>query len=304
MQNLIETFLSIKAPGSGRTYRQALEQWGEFIGDRWSKAKPSDAIKLYGYLKRQPGERGRRAADATVNKKWHAVSSFYGYLVAMGETKANPFLVASKTFSKRQATQVRPTVLIPFKVVSQFFEAPDLGTKIGVRDRCIIKLLFAGALRRSEAAGLSLSDISVTQKGALYVTLRQSKAGKRQTRRLAPWAWDSINDLVIQRREEGASENSPLLTWYHKGIKSSEVNLTGNAIYKIFVSYAKSIGLHATPHSARATAASRLAEMGYRDWEIAEILGHASPHMARVYDKRSRSVDESVIANLDFTEVA
>src|SRR6185295_1946492 len=45
---------------------------------------------------------------------------------------------------------------------------------IGLRDRALILLGFAGAFRRSELVGLDLADLDFTQDG-LTVTLRRSK---------------------------------------------------------------------------------------------------------------------------------
>ena len=53
----------------------------------------------------------------------------------------------------------------------------DPGTIIGVRDRAIILLGFAGMLRRSEIAALLVGDVATSDEG-LTVTVRRSKTDK------------------------------------------------------------------------------------------------------------------------------
>jgi site-specific recombinase XerD len=56
-------------------------------------------------------------------------------------------------------------------------------TLVGLRDRALILLGFAGALRRSELVGLDVADLLKTEKG-LLITIRRSKTEKRKASRL------------------------------------------------------------------------------------------------------------------------
>jgi len=52
---------------------------------------------------------------------------------------------------------------------------PDIETAAGLRDRAIMELLYATAMRRAEAAGLKLWDIDY---GRRAITIREGKGGK------------------------------------------------------------------------------------------------------------------------------
>jgi Phage integrase, N-terminal SAM-like domain len=58
------------------------------------------------------------------------------------------------------------------------------GTRVGLRDRALLLLGFAGAFRRSELVGLNMADLEFTRAG-LIVTLRKSKTDQEgRSRRL------------------------------------------------------------------------------------------------------------------------
>ena len=66
--------------------------------------------------------------------------------------------------------------------IRAMLEATDAGL-IGVRDRAVILLGFAGAFRRAELVGLEISELDFNRDG-LTVTLRRSKTDHRSKQSL------------------------------------------------------------------------------------------------------------------------
>ncbi len=55
-----------------------------------------------------------------------------------------------------------------------------------------------------------------------------------------------------------------------------------------------------SPHSARATAITKLLDSGFSHRDVQEFSRHASVQMVEIYDKRRLQVDESPAKKLEF----
>ena len=59
-------------------------------------------------------------------------------------------------------------------------------------------------------------------------------------------------------------------------------------------------GNFVSPHSARATAITKLLSDGFSHREVQEFSRHASIQMVEVYDKRRISIDDNPASDLDY----
>jgi integrase len=73
--------------------------------------------------------------------------------------------------------RARPLELEP---VARIVEAIDARTLAGLRDRALLLLGFAGALRRSELVALDVEDLDFDPARGLQVTIRRSKTDQEQ----------------------------------------------------------------------------------------------------------------------------
>ena len=159
--------------------------------------------------------------------------------------------------------------------------AIDPTTAIGARDRAVILLGYASALRPSELAALQLADIA-TRPGGLLVTLRRSKTdqdgygqlvgvARGQRRHTDPVraleAWTNI-------RPEG---QGPLFTRVHRaGVVTTEP-IGPRAVSRLLQSRAIAAGLDGIPvsgHSLRAGHATTAAANGATIDRIAAQTRH------------------------------
>lgn len=291
MSFLVEQFLVLKRPATRKSYSAAWRQWCEFRRSKGIKATPGEALKFLHHL------RFGGASDNTLNNRYAALCSIYGFLVDMGALPKNPFSAIKRVFSTRQRRQVRPTKLIATEEVLAALEAPPANTRWGVAERALLAILFGSGLRRSEARGLRVGDIIVGE-GPLYgLELEHTKAGKRQQRRLPAWAWEYLAPLVSQRKEEGAGANDWLFVFYYRDGTTKGRQLSDATVYRIYREYTG-----AAPHSARATFATRLLEQGAHREDVADALGHADAQAVKVYDKRLRTLNDSVAGDITYRD--
>jgi len=225
-------------------------------------------------------------------------------LVSSGLAGQNPFDVDRVPPPSAKSGQKRPTEMIGFALVKRIVErASDLTPK-GLRDRAVLSVLFGGGLRRSEVVALRLNDVCRSAQGTVFLRLRATK-GKRDAEQALPgWAAKTIDRLVQQRLKEGALPADFLFISYQgRGGKSPTSNpLSDSGLYALFKAYCRQAGAGAyvTPHSARATAITKLLADGIPHRQVQEFSRHSSVQMVELYDKRRISVDSNPGKDLEF----
>lgn len=336
----LSAFLSMRAPNTQTTYLGIVNEWCEFLGaaagsalaaQRISNAKDLHAMAYKRWLEARPGERPRVArkssleravqrveirenkkkdgyqdtlSNATIHKKFAALRRIYRMLVASNLASENPFDVDRVPPPPAKSGQKRPTEMIDFTLVNQIVAKAVDTTPKGLRDKAILSALFGAGLRRSEVVALRLNDVCRTAQGTIFLRLRATKGKKDAEQALPSWAAKTITALVEQRLKEGANASDHLFISYRgKGGNSPTSNpISDSGVYLLFKEYCEraGAGTFVTPHSARATAITKLLADGIPHRQVQEFSRHSSIQMVELYDKRRISVDENPGKDLDF----
>jgi integrase len=215
--------------------------------------------------------------------------------------KVNPFAVERST-RWRRPVEKRPTLAVPFEKVEEMLERPSRHTTEGKRDRAILALLFGGGLRRSEVTRLRLRDLQKSVSGQRYILLRDTKTSPLVEHALPDWVLDTIDVWIIERERLAPSTDFLFPSPQTAGDKISD-----SSVYFLFRKYLREVGLSAkdySPHSARATAITKLLSDGVGHREVQEFSRHASVSMVEWYDKRFLGIDKSPAKGLSFSLAA
>jgi integrase len=244
-------------------------------------------------------------SNATIHKKFAALRRMYRMLVAsnMGITE-NPFEVDKVPPPPKDAGRKRPTQMIDFELVMEIVSLPDVSTPKGRRDRAILAVLFGGGIRRSELVALRLGDVRKTPSGTTFLYLRHTKAKRDAEQALPDWAAAHLWELIAERKAAKASDGDYLFVGFtgRAGQTSSGRPISDTGVYLLFKQYcmAAGAGSFATPHSARATAITKLLADGVPHREVQEFSRHASIQMVEWYDKRRFDVEQSPARGLTY----
>jgi integrase len=175
-------------------------------------------------------------------------------------------------------------------------DVADAGA-IGLRDRALILLGFAGAFRRSELVGLTVDDCAFGKDG-LTVTLRRSKtdqagAGRKigipygsnpetcPVRTMQAW----IEQAALSAVGPGVS-TGPLFRSINRHGQVQPGGLSGIDVARVVKKLAQRAGLDAAKyagHSLRAGHATSAAIAGASERSIMNQTGHRSVQMVRRY---------------------
>lgn len=155
-----------------------------------------------------------------------------------------------------------------------------------LRDRAMVELLYASALRVSELAGLDLGDVDL---GRLTVRV----LGKGSKERVVPFgvpASDAIVDYLQRGRpvlvaaaagegERGGAAGSPIFL----GMRGARIG--SRAVYSLVSSLLTAVPGDgpAGPHALRHSTATHLLDGGADLRAVQELLGHASLGTTQIY---------------------
>jgi integrase len=161
---------------------------------------------------------------------------------------------------------------------------------IGVRDRAMILLGFAGAFRRSELVGLNMEDCEFGKDG-LTITLRRSKTDQDGVGRKIGIPYGSNPDTCPVRTvqawiEHAAITTGPLFRSITRHGQLRPGRLAGIDVSRVVKKLAVRAGLDAAKyagHSLRAGHATTAAIGGASERSIMNQTGHRSVQMVRRY---------------------
>jgi integrase/recombinase XerD len=218
----------------------------------------------------------------SVARKLSALRHLYRFLLLDKRIDRDPTLniplpkqwkILPKSLGRDEVEQMlsRGVVNVPARAEStrKYTEA------IEVRNRAMLEVFYAGALRVSEIACLNLEDVKLEMG---YVLVR----GKGDKERIVPLgrsAQDALSEYLRTARPVlAAGENSRLL-FIARGARK----LTRQRIWQFVRAASSSTGRHASPHMLRHSCATHMVENGADLRTVQTILGHADISTTQVY---------------------
>lgn len=193
----------------------------------------------------------------------------------------------------------RKSPMVPFEKVSQLIETPPANTHEGIRDRAMLAVLFGCGLRRSEVRALRVADIGVSAQGIPYLRLRSTKGGRPDTQPIPSWVVEYLSPLVSQRAADGARELDYLFV---RKTPAGFVRVGDKFVYRVFKRYSARAGLDpaSSPHSARATAITKLLAEGVTHKRVAAFSRHKSVAMVETYDRLTTGLQDNPGLGLNY----
>ena len=224
--------------------------------------------------------RGRGLAPTSLARKAAAVRSFFAVLRRRGLVEADP----AEALATPKRGKPLPKALRRDQVEA-LLAVPDDGSPSGLRDRCLLELLYASGARISEAVGLEWRDLDLD--GGL--ARLDGKGGKERVVPLGEPALDALT-----RWERGGwralagpgrrpSPADPVLLGDRGG------RLVPAQAYRIVGRAGTAAGLpHVTPHTLRHCYATHLLEGGADLRTVQELLGHVALSTTQTYTRVTR----------------
>lgn len=221
--------------------------------------------------------RHAQSRSTSANRRLAVFRRFFRWALREHHCRADPTL---KLASARQPLRVPKT--LSEAQVEALLAAPDTATPLGLRDRCMLELMYASGLRVSELVGLSSVNLSLSD-GALRVT------GKGSRERLVPFGQEAeawiCRYLAEARAQILAGQASAALFVTARG-----AGMTRQMFWILVKKYAVQAGVTAplSPHTLRHAFATHLLNHGADLRAVQMLLGHADISTTTIYTHVAR----------------
>jgi integrase/recombinase XerD len=206
-----------------------------------------------------------------------AVRGFHRFAVREGLTPVDPSAAV-----RPPAPAKRLPKALPLADIERILDAAGApGTALALRDRALLEVLYGTGARISEAVGLDLDDLDLSDPGQGTVLLR----GKGSKERIVPvgsFAREAVDGYLVRGRPE--------LSAGGRGVPAMFLNARGGRLsrqsaWTVLVRAAERAGVTAevSPHTLRHSFATHLLDGGADVRVVQELLGHASVTTTQVY---------------------
>lgn len=257
-------------------YQRYLERLVEFAGDIEINKINTELIRKWRlWLNRL--EKGGYSNVSATTQNYHliALRSFLKFCSKRGIDTLPPEKVELARIKRKQVTFLNEDEL------EALFAQPDVNTKIGLRDRTILELLFSGGLRVSELTNLDKEHVSTKRR---EFTVR----GKGQKDR--PIFMSDAAAVWIDSYNKVRTDSSSALFIRYGGTKQVDnsgdfLRLTPRSIQRIISRYSKLAGItkKVTPHTLRHSFATDLLMNGADIRSVQTMLGHSDISTTQIY---------------------
>ena len=248
-------------------YRQDLDALRDFLDELETPLSGLDDenITLFIAWLRKRGD-----ATRTLARRISSLRSFLAWCVERGELASNP----AALIDTPKLPSLLPDVLTQDEIV-RLLNAPDATSKLGLRDRAMLELLYAAGMRVSELIELQPIDLDL-QRGVVRIF------GKGSKERLVP-----LHDAAVMRMAEYLKIVRPLFTPVEDRVflNRSGNGLSRQGVWKLVKRYALEAGIRKpiSPHTFRHSFATHLLEGGADLRSVQILLGHADMSATELY---------------------
>jgi integrase/recombinase XerD len=213
----------------------------------------------------------------SVGRKLSALRHLYRYLLLDKKIDHDPTLNIEsprqwKVLPKALARdEMEATLAAPLAARSAGRAQTRESAALGIRDRAMLEVFYAGALRVSEVTNAKVEDLKLE---AGYMLVR-GKGDKERVVPLGRSAQDALREYLAQARPvlaagKGAVLKSSPLLFLARGAHK----LTRQRVWQM-VGEASAGGRHASPHMLRHSCATHMVENGADLRTVQTILGHS-----------------------------
>jgi integrase/recombinase XerD len=277
------------APLSVSAYKTDVLQFSEFLGKRGRLLLNARRIDLREFLQQLFSY---QVDGRSVGRKLSALRHLYRYLLLDKKIEHDPTLdiesprqwrVLPKALARDEVEATLGAPLVRSGGASGSSKAAYTAA-LAIRDRAILEVFYAGALRVSEVTNAKLEDLKLE---AGYMLVR-GKGDKERVVPLGRSAQAALAEYLSQSRAKlaagrgyraAASTGHSHLLFIARGGRT----LTRQRVWQMVRSASTASGRHASPHMLRHSCASHMVENGADLRTVQTILGHADISTTQVY---------------------
>lgn len=300
MSRANEYMIQAKAKNTLEAYRKDWQDFYTFCVKSALEALPASPEAIIAYLVAQAEDH----KVSTLERRIASISQAHqaaGYVTPTSDMKIRVLMQGIRRNKGTAQNGKAPTVTADIKAMVA--SLPD--SLLGIRDRALLLVGFAGGFRRSELVALDVEDFEFKREG-LVVTIRKSKTDQEGNGRKVGITYGSNCETCPVRSlqlwlEEGAITEGPAFRSVNRHGNVQPGRLSDKAVALIVKRCAEAAGLDSSKysgHSLRAGLATSAAMNGASERQIMKQTGHRSEAMVRRYIREGSLFSNNASANI------
>lgn len=285
IENFIDSLWSQKglADLTLKAYQQDLRQFSRWLTTRRHALADVDQSIIQQFL----AQRFADGASARSNARLlSTLKQYYRHLVRSGERQDNPTALISAPKIHRSLPQA-----LGESDIEKLLAAPDLETSYGLRDRCMLELMYSSGLRVSELVGLQLNQINAN----LGLVRLVGKGNKERVIPVGEEALHWLTQYVKNARPDlqAAGTVNDALFLSSRGSAITRQAFWQNIKKHLLKADVKTVF---SPHSLRHAFATHLLNHGADLRTVQMLLGHSSLSTTQIYTHIAQARLQSIHA--------
>ena len=263
-------------------YASDIRQFSEFLEKRKRTLLTAARVDVRDFLQQLFSY---QVDGRSVGRKLSALRHLYRYLLLDNKMEHDPTLniesprqwkVLPKSLGR---DEMEATLAAPMRDAALQSRSKE-SSALALRDRAMLEVFYAGALRVSEITSVRLEDLKLD---AGYMLVR-GKGDKERVVPLGKAAQDALTEYlgkaraVLAGKRSTLPHNSPLLF-----LGRNARQLTRQRVWQMVRTASAASGRKASPHMLRHSCATHMVENGADLRTVQTILGHADISTTQVY---------------------
>jgi integrase/recombinase XerD len=251
-------------------YHQDLKQFSSWLIVANKKLKLAENIDIQSFLAFR-FERGLSSRSSA--RMLSTLKQYYCHLVRSGDRTDNP----SALISTPKIQHLLPNTLTE-KNVNSLLCAPDIDSSFGLRDRCMLEVMYSSGLRVSELVSLVVNQINVNL-GLVRLT------GKGNKERVIPVGEEALHWIALYLKQARPLLIRPNVSSGALFLSSRGSAITRQAFWQNIKKHLLVAGIKTnySPHSLRHAFATHLLNHGADLRTVQMLLGHSSLSTTQIY---------------------
>ena len=223
-----------------------------------------------------------KISPTSIKRKYSSLSSYFSYLMDRKIIKKNPL---NGIYTPKIKTKL-PEILSYDEIKMIFRKSENTDNELlGLRDRCILELLYSCGLRVSELCELQLNNIQFDSNVIRFF-------GKGNKERIIPLtinAKEQLETYLYQSRHILVNRKSSDQKYVF--LSNNGKRLTRAAIWQSIKKYVNAAGIskNVSPHTFRHSFATHLIDGEANIIEVQALLGHSDISQTELYIHLSRN---------------
>jgi integrase/recombinase XerD len=230
-------------------------------------------------------------SESTISRLLSSIRSFYRFALKNDFIKYNPFYEIKNPRKPYSLFKI-----LDEKEVQNFLENIPYASKLQLRDRAMMELLYSSGLRVSEIVNLKLNDIDYENSMLRFI-------GKGNKERIVPVGKTSqkfLSSYIKAARPKIHPKNENKRSNDYVFLNKNGGRLSRQGFWKILKSYEKKINPEKNiyPHLFRHSFATHMLQNGADLRLVQELLGHSNISTTQIYTNINKDfIRESFIKN-------